>query len=918
MIEVSLLGPPRVERAGTLVAFDTRKAVALLAHLALADRPRPRDALADLLWPDNDIEHARGALRRTLSSLRTAIGPDSLETTRDHVRLIKSEGLYVDVDAFRSLVADGDLDTAVGLFRGEFLEGFGLRDAPDFEDWARNQADILRRELTGALARLAAGLEEAGDYSAALVHVRRWLALDPLHEPAHRALIRLYALTGDRAAALVQYRQCVRTLSRELGVSPLPETTELYEAVNTGTLVAASSPHVAEPAEASVVMPFVGRSGDLRAVRAVYDAIDHDGRLVVVEGEAGIGKTRLVEELLVDLRKNGAAALAGRAYEDEAALAYAPLVDALRARLREDARWVDAVPAQTIAELSRLLPEIADARPEPQTEGPGAEARFLAALWDTLAAAVSGPVPGVIHLDNAHWLDEASLVLLRYGLRRLAGRPLLITLTWRTPADHPVGSVVAEVARGGGAVRRLERLDVDAIAELLATARPSMDPELARRLYDETEGVPLLVVEYLNALTTGAEENWPVPTGVNDLLRARLDRASDTGRQVLAAAAVLGRSFDVDTVRAVSGRTDEETVASLEELVRRGLVREGAHDYDFVHDQLRRLVSDDTSLARRRLLHARAARAVHGPAAVIAHHLQLAGQDQEAAQAYAAAADQARKVYANAEALEHLHAALALGYDNPSTLHASIGDLETLAGDYAAAVRSYELAAADATAANLPGIEHRLGRLRHRRGEWALAEAHFRAALETLPADQPAEHARVTADLSLAHHEAGDTAGATELARQALAFATESGDRRALGQAHNMLGMLATADGRIDDAVRHLSTGHDLAEQIGDLPGRVAALNNLALAHRAQGELEPALALANTALALCTEEGDRHREAALHNNLADLHHALGHPDATMRHLKAAVALFAEVGDPHGTKLDPTDELRPEVWKLVRW
>ncbi|RZT16807.1 putative ATPase [Kribbella sp. VKM Ac-2569] len=924
VIEVSLLGPPRVERAGTLVGFDTRKAVALLAHLALADRPRPRDALADLLWPDNDIEHARGALRRTLSTLRAAIGPESLETTRDHVRLIKSQDLSVDVDRFRALVAEGDLDTAVDLFRGDFLEGFGLRDAPDFEDWARNQADSLRRELTSVLARLAAGLEEAGSEEAALVHVRRWLSLDPLHEPAHRALIRLYALTGDRAAALLQYRQCVRTLSRELGVSPLPETTELYEAVNTGTLVAAGAPPTAEADGAPeretepTQTPFVGRNDDVRAVRAVYDAIDRDGRLAVVEGEVGIGKTRLVEELLVDLRKNGAVVLVGRAYEDEAALAYAPLVDALRTRLRDDARWVNDVPDRTIAEVSRLLPEIADARPERQAEGPGAEARFLAAVWDTLAAAVSGPVPGVIHIDNAHWLDEASLALLRYGLRRLAGRPLLVTLTWRTPAVHPIGSVVPEVARSGGAVRRLGRLDQDAIGELLASARPSADPKLARRLYDETEGVPLLVVEYLNALTIGAEENWPVPTGVNDLLRARLDRISDTAGQILAAAAVLGRSFDVDTVRAVSGRTDEETVASLEELVRRGLVREGALDYDFVHDQLRRLVSDDTGLARRRLLHARAARAVHGPAAVVARHLQLAGRDQEAAQAYVAAADQAGKVYANAEALEHLHAALALGHDNPSTLHASIGDLEMLAGDYDAAVRSYESAAADASTADLPGIEHRLGRLRHRRGEWALAEAHFRAALETLPPDQPAEHARVTADLSLTRHDAGDTAGATELARQALAFATESGDRRALGQAHNMLGMLATADGRLDDAFRHLTTGRTLAEQIGDLPGRVAALNNLALAHRARGELQPALELAGIALALCAQEGDRHREAALHNNLADLHHALGHPDESMRHLKAAVAIFADVGAPHGTDIDAADEPRPEVWKLVRW
>ncbi|WP_410792812.1 ATP-binding protein [Kribbella sp. C-35] len=923
VIEVSLLGPPRVERAGMLVGFDTRKALALLAHLALADRPRPRDAMADLLWPDNDIEHARGALRRTLSTLRAAIGPESLETTRDHVRLIKSQGLSVDVDRFRALVAEGDLDTAVDLFRGDFLEGFGLRDAPDFEDWARNQADTLRRELTSVLARLAADLEEAGDSSAALVHVRRWLSLDPLHEPAHRALIRLYALTGDRAAALLQYRQCVRTLSRELGVSPLPETTALYEAVNTGTLVSADAPPTAEGAGAPeqetelTQTPFVGRNDDVRAVRAVYDAIDHDGRLVVVEGEAGIGKTRLVDELLLELRKNGAAVLAGRAYEDEATLAYAPLVDALRARLHDDNRWIGDVPAESLAEASRLLPELAEARPTVGADSPGAETRFLAGAWDTLATAVSGTVPGVIHIDNAQWLDEASMVLLRYGVRRLAGRRLLIVLTWRTPADRSAAGIVGAAARGVGTVRRLARLGTDAVDELFAIALPQTDHDLSRRLYDETEGVPLLVVEYLDALKTGSDDNWPVPAGVNDLLRARIDRISETGRQVLAAGAVLGRSFDVDTVRIVSGRTDEETVAALEELVHRGLIHEGALDYDFVHDQLRRLVSGDTGLARRRLLHARAARAVRGPAAAVARHLELAGQDQEAARAYAGAAEQAREVHANAEALEHFHAALALGHEQPSALHASIGDLETLAGDYVAAVRSYELAAAEASTADLPGIEHRLGRLCHRLGEWALAEAHFREALAALPPDQPAELAGVTADLSLTRQEAGDTAGATDLARQALAFATASGDRRALGQAHNLLGMLATTSGRLDEAFQHLGAGRDLAEQIGDLPGRVAALNNLALAHRAGGELQPALELAATALGLCCEQGDRHREAALHNNLADLHHALGHPDESMRHLKSAVAIFAEIGG-HGPGPEIAAEPRPGLWKLVRW
>ena len=120
---------------------------------------------------------------------------------------------------------------AAAVFRGEFLEGFGLRDSPAFEDWQRAEADALRRELAAVLARL---VESSGDVAVA----QRWLELDPLHEPAHRALIRLYAERGDRAEALAQYRECVRTLSRELGVPPLAETTRLYEAISEGTLEA--------------------------------------------------------------------------------------------------------------------------------------------------------------------------------------------------------------------------------------------------------------------------------------------------------------------------------------------------------------------------------------------------------------------------------------------------------------------------------------------------------------------------------------------------------------------------------------------------------------------------------------------------------------------------------------------------------
>ena len=911
MIKVSLLGPPRVECDGTLVAFDTRKAMALLAHLALTDRPRPRDALADLLWPGTNPERAHGALRRTLSSLRSAIGSDLVEATRDHVRLVKGATIAVDVDRFRRLRAGGDLDGAADEFRGDFLEGFAVRDAPDFEDWARGEAEGLRRELTATLADLAVAREAAGDSAAAVQVVRRWLTLDPLHEPAHQALIRLYAVSGDRAAALTQYRECVRTLSRELGVPPLAQTTELYEAISRGSYEAVVSATPPAPEPPPVTAPFVGRDVEVAALRALYEAIDADGQVVLLEGEAGIGKTRLAEELLSAPRRQGARVLVGRAYEDEAGLAYSPLVDALRSRMRDGDDWLGGVQRRALHEASRLVPDLVRGRPagdDTVAEGPGAETRFLAGVWDTLAAAASGSAPGVLMVDDAQWADDATLGLLTYGLRRLAGRPLLVVLTWRTPHDHPLRRVAVEVARtGGGSVLRLERLGEEAVGELVRATRPDeADPEVPRRLWETTEGVPLLLVEYLRAL--GAEA--ALPSGVRELLQARLDPITETGRQVLAAAAVLGRSFDAGTVRTVSGRSDEETVAALEESVGRGLLREGRDEYDFAHDLLRTCVYDEISLARRRLLHGRAADALGGPAAVVARHLQLSGRDADAARAFREAGEQARTVFANADALGHLRAALALGHPDRTGLHTEIGDLLTVMGSYAEAMISFETAAAGTDPDALAPVERRLGRLHIRRGEFSLAEAHLRRALAVTPVGDAAARAGITADLSLARHSLSDRVGALALAQEARALAERAGDKQALCQAHNLLGMLATADGDIAAALDDLQRSRELADQVGDRDLSVAALNNLALAERARGALQRATDLTVTALGLCAVMGDRHREAALHNNLADLLQAAGRSDEAMAHLKCAVEIFAEVG--------ADDEPQPEIWKLVRW
>jgi DNA-binding SARP family transcriptional activator/predicted ATPase len=917
-LKLSLLGPPEVRCDGVPVAVDTRKATALLAYLTLEPGRHSRDSLAGLLWPDYPPDRARAALRRTLSTLRAALGGRWLVVTRDAVSLDR-DGLTVDVEEFRRLAAaDGpeELEQAAALQRGVFLAGFGLRDSAPFDDWQSFQAGTLVRELGAVLDRLAGALAGRRELARAIEHARRRLALDPLNESAHRRLIELYGASGERAAALAQYRECVRTLHRELGVAPTEETTAAYHAVREG--VARPAAAVEPPAAAKETrrpLPLVGREREWAALVDAYRKVDPDGSLVALEGEAGIGKTRLAAELVAWARAGGAAAVSVRCVEEEAGLAYGCVIELVRSALRDGD--TAAVSAAATAEASRLVPELGTP-PTPSLDGPGAQARFLDGVARLLLEAVAGERSGLIVVDDAHWADASSLELLGFLARRLRGRSVLLVLTWRPeemPAAHPARRIVAQaVHEGRGVAISLDRLDRDGVAELAAAAGAST--ELSERLYEETGGLPFFAVEYL-AADRDAESGEMLPPGVRGLLESRIVAASEVAAQVLTAAAVLGRPFDVDLVREVSGRSDEETVSALEELTRCGLLFETDRAmHAFRHEQARRVAFDLASAGRSRLLHRRTAVALaardrsDASAGVIAQHLRLAGREAEAAEWFRLAGAHARSLYANAGALAYFRDALALGHDDPGALHEEIGDLLTLAGDYAGALESYEAAAALAPAECLASIAHRIGLVHHRRGEWELADSSFAEALAALPEGSAALEARILADRSLTAHRRRCDTEANELAEGALELAGAASDRRALAQAHNILGILASGRGEHAKAREQLQRSLALSTEEGDPSARAAALNNLALALRAEGELEQALDLTEEALALCAVVGDRHREAALTNNSADLLNAAGRREEAMTRLKAAVAIFAEVGE------EATRE--PEIWKLVEW
>ncbi len=932
-IEIRLFGPPEITVDGRPIVVDTRKAIAILVLLAAEDRAFARDELAALLWPDSDDAAARGALRRTLSTLRAAVGPN-IVVDRSRVALDRRRAT-IDLADVEAAAGSSDVSVLAGgasRIRGPFLAGFSLRDSPDFDDWRATRSVAVERTVLGLLDRLGSSAEAAGDLAGAVAAAARRLDVDPLDEAGHVRLMDLHAQAGDRAAALRQYRACVAVLERELGVAPLATTTARYEAIRDEpeAIRARPTPVPAGVSRAASVAPDGGRATDVVRIPRMIgrDAemamlVDaHAGAAVratiaVVVGEAGIGKTRLGEALAAHVADLGGSVLSARAYEGERSIAYGPIVELIR-QLAASPAAIARLSAHDRAELARIAPSLDTGRSAAGSDGsgserPAAQARLLAAIADGLAAGVDGHVPGLLWVDDLQWADGATLQAIDYLARRLDGRRVMLLLAWR-PEDleRDARDVAERLSASPTRVLRLGRLDPAAVAAMAAGMTGS--PEFVERLVAASEGLPLYVVE---ALATGDRALDALPGGVRSVLQARLRSVSEMAGQVLAAASIIGRSFDLPTVRHASGRSETETVDALDELMRRGLVREQGDDYDFAHEAFRDLAAAGTSLTRRRLLHRRIADALrHAPGggrddllrwSRIAAHERDGGRAREAAEAFAMASERAAAVFANRQAIELAESALGLDHPEPGVLHASIGRLRTRLGDYDGAIAALESAAAVAAPAALPELERALAIVHLRRGDLVAADRHLDAALAGM--GDPAARARSLVDRSVVKRRAGDLVVAGAAAHDALASAMEAGDVAAAGAAHRMLGLIALDAGDVEGAVDASMRAVAAAADDADPASRIAALTGLAMAEAAAGKVDRALDHAGDALVVCRRIGDRHLEGAVENHVADILHAAGRDADALDHLRRAVEAFAEVGG------DATD-LDPGIWMLA--
>lgn len=658
-LTVNLLGDVRVELDGKrLPGFDSPRLQRLLAYLCLSGSAN-RGRLAFELWPDSTEGQALGNLRKLLHDLRRELpeADEFIEISQQSVRWRPNAAMLVDLLSFRRALADGDLAGALRHYGGDLVPA-------SYDDRILRERERLRSEAVAALLKLATRALDSGEDETAAGYARRVLAIDNLSEPAYRTLMTASARLGDRAEALRTYHRCVEVLRLEVGVEPDESTRAAYEELTTRSSAAPRTPQLSRPR-------FVGRNVEFARSRAVWSqAAGGRAQLLLVTGEPGIGKTRLVEELAGSVVGEGAAVAGARAYQASGHPPWGPVIEwlrssALQARLgRLEPVW--------LAELARLIPELRAAHPAlPPSDPPGDAGRHR--LLDALARAfLATGRPLLLVLDDLQWADRETVQMIGHLLATAPDASLLIAATLRsdeTEPDDPVAGLRQMLTRDGLVAEiELDRLDPESSAELAAgvIGRP-LDRAAAEQLWDDAEGQPLFIVEAARTGLGSADRR--LSRTVRAVITSRLAQLSDPARRLVELAATVGRSFSVDVLAAASGSSEDALVDALDEAWRRQILRErGGTGYDFSHDRIREVAYDLIPPARRRALHRSVAVALESLRgsieesvfSIVASHYESAGMLEHAVAAYQRAGRRSAEVFALDDAIGAFRRALIL------------------------------------------------------------------------------------------------------------------------------------------------------------------------------------------------------------------------------------------------------------------
>jgi len=663
---ICLLGEAAVRLDGQPIPdLTTPRLQRLLARLAVGPSVGlRRDRLAYELWPDSSEPQARTNLRKLLHDLRSPLtDPDDfVEFGGQTIRWHAGGAVWVDVVAFTDALGRGDPAAAVRHYGGALLPAC-------YDDWVLAERERLRCLAVDALAHLAASASDDLRDDDVIEHARNLLRIDPVHEPAYRLLMEALARRGDRSEALRTYYRCVETLEQELGVGPDATTVEIYHRLR--------APARVGPATAATERrsPLVGRDSEWRTAHAAWRAAaDGAALFLLVTGEPGVGKTRLVEELAARAATEGGAVAWARAYEAADGLPWGPVADWLRCdAVHGGFRGLDDV---WLTELGRLVPELRTRRPGlPEASSATDSVRRRQLLEAVRRGLLACGRPLLLVVDDLQWCDPDTLDLCAFLVQTSPTGPVLVAGTARDEEigdGHPLASLERLLARDGTITPiALGRLDPNATAEVAALiGRRPLDADTAASLWKETEGNPLFIVEAMRAGfgTADTAGRQVLPPTVQAVIRSRLDRLSPDARRLVDIAATIGREFTPGGLACAAGATEDDLADALDELWHRHILRERGTAYDFTHDKLRDVALAAISPARRRKLHRSVAAALEqhhagnlGPvSARLGAHYENGGLDARAVEAYERAAEHAYRVFALDDGIALLQQALRL------------------------------------------------------------------------------------------------------------------------------------------------------------------------------------------------------------------------------------------------------------------
>ena len=852
MLHVSLLGEQTIadDRAGSVRARSSR-AVVLVAFLVVqAGSPQARQRIAGLFWPESTDAQALTNLRRELHHLRQVLGdePSLVVTSRD-LCWRDTQACQVDVRVFDierkaalAAAAAGDDDgtllhsaAAIAAYRGELLPGV-------YEDWLLEARSQLERQCVDLCDLAGAVRARTGDLAGAVEAARRRVWLQPLEEVGYRILMELQADLGDRAGAVSTYHHCASVLERELGVAPDPLTRQAFQRLMVHARPAAQPPAAADPGvrrPGLAAARLFGRSAELAVLQDAWRAAVAGGRgLVLVRGEAGVGKTRLVAEVAEMARSHGAVVAIARCFGTAGRLALAPVADWLRHDAVQSA--VATLDPAWRAEVGRLIPAGADGDRRTSSRAT-ADAwqrhRFFEGLARALLA-VHRPL--LLVLDNVQWCDQETLAFITFCLGLADDAQLLVAATVREDnlgQDAELAGWIVRMRATGllteVSLSPLEAADTAHLAEAVSGQRfPEADADL---LQAATGGFPLYVIEALRG--TAAPGGTLLPAGdLTTVLRRRLEQGTAAAREVADIAAAVGTNFTLDLLTEASDLDADLVVEAVDELWRRGIVREFRDGYDFSHDLLRETAYAGISPPKRWLLHRRIAQGLellHAEdtdrvAAQLAEQYARGGRPERATAYYQRAADVAAGMFAHAEAIRLHQKALSIVAALPEGRDRDSRELAVLEAMAAPLNARYGYSS--------PGLQRALERT------IALAESLGR------------RDSRVVglAALGAAQFVQGRTADSHRTATRALDLADPGSELG--GQAHFTAGCSAFSMGMPADGLRHLELAAKLASgavllSVGSRPD-VHGKAFSAHAHWLLGHEDEALAACREAITL--------------------------------------------------------------------